>query len=128
MRRVDGMLLGIANALSIIPGLSRIGLSTTVSAAQGCSRKSALQWALLLGIPVLFLLCGFDIYDIIRWGTGIDEFKDIVLCFAAGLLAFIGSYTGIRLMRYLIQYSDFRIFAFYSWGASLFTFILYLTI
>ena len=42
--------------------------------------------------------------------------------------AFGGAFLAIRLMRVICANRNFGMFAFYCWGVSLFTFILYLTI
>jgi hypothetical protein len=46
----------------------------------------------------------------------------------ASLTAFVGSYLGITFIRFLAVKVGFSGFAYYSWGAALFAFILYLTI
>ena len=128
MSTIDGALLGIANALFIFPGISRIAISTTVSHARGVDRTNALNWALCLSIPALAFLIGFDIYDIISKGIGIVGFLDVIKCLLAAVSSYLGAYMSITFMRYISVHSGYYVFGYYSWGAALFAFILFLTI
>ena len=128
MSAADGILLGLANGLFILPGISRIAISTTVSHARGVERTSALNWALCLSIPALAFLIGFDIYSIIFAGTGVNAFVDVIKCLLAAASAYLGSYLSITVMRFISVHSGYYAFGYYSWGAALFAFILFLTI
>jgi undecaprenyl-diphosphatase len=50
----DGMLCGIAQALALIPGVSRSGATTTMALALGFSRTAAAEYAFLLAVPAVF--------------------------------------------------------------------------
>ncbi|MEO0943006.1 MAG: undecaprenyl-diphosphate phosphatase [Cyanobacteria bacterium J06642_12] len=54
----DGLLVGLAQALAIIPGVSRSGATITTGLFLGMKREMAARFAFLLGIPAL-TLAGF---------------------------------------------------------------------
>jgi undecaprenyl-diphosphatase len=50
----DGILFGLAQALALIPGVSRSGGTITAGLLMGYTRKSAARYAFLLAIPAVF--------------------------------------------------------------------------
>lgn len=128
MTRLDGVLMGLGSALAVIPGVSRMATTTTVLSARGADRSQALNWALLLSIPALAFYVGFDVYDIAVSGLAIASVRDVFVCVLGAAGTYCGAYGGILLMRFLAVNAGFSGFAYYSWGAALFTFIQFLTI
>ena len=81
---------------------------------------------LLMSIPAVALRCLFDIITMFSLGLGIASFLGFLGCLLAAIGAFCGAYLAISIMRYLTVRAGFSGFAYYSWGAALFAFILYL--
>lgn len=50
----DGILFGLAQALALIPGVSRSGGTITAGLAMGYTRQSAARYAFLLAVPAVF--------------------------------------------------------------------------
>jgi undecaprenyl-diphosphatase len=50
----DGILFGLAQALALIPGVSRSGGTITAGLAMGYTRKAAARYAFLLAVPAVF--------------------------------------------------------------------------
>lgn len=128
MSLFDSMLLGVSGALAAFPGLSRIGCTTSVAIARGASRQNALHWALLLSIPALVVLVGLDLLEIITFAGSIPFWQSFPTYILSALFAYVGGYLGIGIMKFLTVRVGFSGFAYYSWGAGLFTFLLYLTV
>ncbi|CAK6698586.1 undecaprenyl-diphosphate phosphatase [Synechococcus sp. CBW1107] len=55
VRPIDGLLVGIAQALAVIPGVSRSGSTLTASLFDGWQRAAAARFSFLLGIPAITL-------------------------------------------------------------------------
>jgi undecaprenyl-diphosphatase len=55
VRPLDGLLVGIAQALAVIPGVSRSGSTLTASLFDGWQRPAAARFSFLLGIPAITL-------------------------------------------------------------------------
>jgi undecaprenyl-diphosphatase len=58
-----GILIGIAQMLALIPGVSRSGATTTAGLALGYTRPAAARFAFLLAIPAVF---GSGLYELIH--------------------------------------------------------------
>ncbi len=65
VRGLDGLLVGLAQALALIPGVSRSGSTLTASLFDGWRRQDAARFSFLLGIPAITL-------------AGLVELKDAV--------------------------------------------------
>ena len=52
----------------------------------------------------------------------------LVCCLVAAIAAAVGTYFGVRVMRVLANHNGISDFAYYSFGAALFAFILYLMV
>ena len=71
----DVLVIGVAQALALIPGTSRSGITMTAGVFRGLSRKAAARFSFLLAIPVSVLAGGLDVVHLIThptalpWGT-----------------------------------------------------------
>lgn len=123
---LDSILIGLSGGLGVVPGLSRVGLSTSTGLLRGADKRYALDAALLLSIPALIVLLIIDFFGIFS-AAGVT-FLSVLSCFTAGITSFFSAFFGIYIMRFLAVRVGFSGFAYYSWGLSLFSFILYLMI
>ena len=128
MSPMDGILIGLGAALAMIPGISRIGAAVSVAGSRGAGKEHALRWALLLNLAALLVVVGYDFYAVITTGLSLISFATVICCLLAGVAAFSGAIAGIRIMEHLAFQIGFSGFAYYSWGAALFAFLIYLTI
>lgn len=124
---LDAMVVGLGGGLGIIPGLSRIGLSASVGMLRGSEKRYALDTALMLSVPALAVLLLIDFFAIFTTSAGLT-FLAVISCLTAGITSFLSACVGIYIMRFLAVRAGFSGFAYYSWGLSLFSFILYLMI
>lgn len=128
MSGLDSLLIGLSAALGMIPGISRMGMTTSTAQIRGADKQQALTWSLLLSIPVLLCLMGLDIYGIASIGTAAFGGAVLFRFILSAAAAYCGGYIAIQFMRFLAVKAGFSGFAYYSWGAALFAFILYMTI
>lgn len=126
MSRLDAIVVGIGNALTVVPGLSRTGISTSCSIARGASPQNAYKWSLLLGVPALAMLIMMDLIGVVTAGLGQMDFSFILQCIMCGCAAYLGATGGISLVKMVVHRSGIENFSYYCWGAALFTFILYM--
>ena len=124
---VEGLLIGIGGALGVVPGISSMGATTSILLLRGADRTFALNMALLLQMAVNAGMLVMDIVALWTLGIGVISFGGIVCCILAAAAAFAGVFLGIKAMRMLAVNIGFNIFAFYSLGVALFSFILFLT-
>lgn len=128
MSILDSYLIGLFSAFSAIPGLSGIGCSLSFSISRGADKRKALNWAALLCIPALLIDAVIDLFSIFSAaGAGYIHVNIFgYLLSAAG--AYLGGYCSILIVKLLTARNGISGFAYYSWGAALFSFMLYLTV
>lgn len=124
---VDSLLIGLGGALAVIPGISRVGTLHSVATMRGTDREYALQTALLLCIPALVVQLVFDGIIFFSALSGIT-FLTVICAVTACAVAAVSSYFSILFIRFLSVNAGFSGFAYYSWGAAMLAFILYLAI
>jgi undecaprenyl-diphosphatase len=62
----DGLLCGLAQALALIPGVSRSGATTTMGLLLGFSRPAAAEYAFLLAVPAVFASGLYELRNSLR--------------------------------------------------------------
>ncbi len=106
----DTVVIGFAQALALIPGVSRSGITLTAGLTRGFDRADAARFSFLLGIPLITLAGAKGVFDIIEASPDTHD----ILMLAAGMIS--ASITGFLaiwgLLRYLSQ-SSTRVFAIY---------------
>ena len=97
MRLKDAILVGLAQALALIPGTSRSGVTMTAARALGFHRAEAARFSFLLSIPAVAgagLLAALDLAEATR-----EMQRDAIV---AGILTFVAAFiTMAGLMRFL---------------------------
>ena len=93
----DGLLLGLAQSLALIPGVSRSGATTTMGLALGFTRTAAAEVAFLLAVPAVF---GSGLYELIHAvrEPGSAVFTGVETAVATGI-AFVVGLAVIALRR-----------------------------
>lgn len=124
---LDAVLMGLGAGAAMLPGISRIGVSASVCQLRGGDRQYALNTTLLLSIPAVMVSICLDIYLVLAFGMPFS-FMWLLHYLLSAFAAFLGAYFSIILMRFLAVKVGFSGFAFYCWGAALFSVILYLMI
>ena len=126
MSGLDGIVMGVAGALSVLPGISRTGMIASYATVRGADTESAADWAILLGIPAIIVAACLDIVGIFFGGLGALSASMVAGCVLSGLTAFCGGYLGISVLRLILNHVGYSKFAYYSIGTAMFSFILYL--
>ncbi|SDL56808.1 undecaprenyl-diphosphatase [Franzmannia pantelleriensis] len=62
----DALLIGGAQALALIPGTSRSGITITAALLLGMNREAAARFSFLMSIPVIVLAGGLEVFGLIR--------------------------------------------------------------
>lgn len=93
------LVIGVAQALALVPGTSRSGITMTAAMMLGLSRTAAARFSFLLSIPVIALAGGLQVFDLVTGEAAVDWNALLLGCAASGLAA----YLCIRLFLGLIE-------------------------
>lgn len=72
IRAKDVLIIGIAQALALIPGTSRSGATMTAALLLGFKRTAAARFSFLLSIPVIILAASLETYHLIHHQVAVD--------------------------------------------------------
>ncbi|MDX1442805.1 MAG: undecaprenyl-diphosphate phosphatase, partial [Gammaproteobacteria bacterium] len=92
LRWIDILVIGVAQALALIPGTSRSGITMTAGLLMGLDRVAAARFSFLLSIPVIILAGGLETVKLVQaqqsvaWGS----------LFSGALLSFMAAYSCIH--------------------------------
>ncbi|MGF1540223.1 MAG: undecaprenyl-diphosphate phosphatase [Pleurocapsa sp.] len=116
----DGIIIGLAQTLAIIPGVSRSGSTITASLFNNLDRATAARFSFLLGIPAITLAGLVELKELVDVGVAASGFIPLI----AGLISSaIFSYLAIAwLIKYLQKRSTW-VFVWYRLGFGLLIFI-----
>jgi len=105
----DAVLIGLAQALALIPGASRSGVTICMALFLGYKRESAARYSFLLSIPSVLGAGLFELKEVIKGGNNFDQISVIISTVAS----FISGLIAIEfLLRFLVNHRV-NIFAYY---------------
>jgi undecaprenyl-diphosphatase len=106
----DALLIGLSQALAIMPGVSRSGITMTTGLFLGFTRESAARFSFLLATPII---AGAGLYDLLKWLKHPPNQLTWAVGISGFLSALVFSYLAIHfLLRYLRRHT-FYPFAIY---------------
>ncbi|MGK7921649.1 MAG: undecaprenyl-diphosphate phosphatase [Trichodesmium sp.] len=109
----DGILMGVAQALALIPGVSRSGSTITGGLFMGLERATAARFSFLLGLPAITLAGLVELKSLLDEGFGSVGLLPTI----AGIIsAIIFSYIAIAWLIKYLQTQDTWIFVWYRLG------------
>ena len=104
IRTKDGFAIGFAQALALIPGVSRSGATITAGLFMGLDRPAAARFSFLLSVPAVVLSGLLELGTILSDDEG--EHTGLVALVVATLMAFVSGYLAIAwLLRFLSTHS-----------------------
>lgn len=104
----DGLLVGIAQALAIIPGTSRSGVTMTAARALGYSRVEAARFSFLLSIPAVAGAGVLIVPEIFAAGGGLA-----LEALIAGVLTFIAAFATMAFLMNFLKRASMLVFVIY---------------
>ena len=109
---IDAVLVGLAQAVAVFPGLTRSGSTITASLARGLNRESAAKFSFLMSIPTAFGALILRAGHIVSGRVLIDDLNFLNL--GAGFItAAVSGYLAINFMLSIVKKAKLKYFALY---------------
>lgn len=105
----DALIIGLMQAIAIIPGTSRSGITMTAALMLGLTREASSRFSFLLSIPTILMSGGLVTLDLIRDDAPVD-WQDMAI---GALLSFITAYLCIHYFLRFIERMGMLPFALY---------------
>lgn len=106
---VQSVTVGVVQALSVIPGVSRAMVTIFGGLGVGLSRENAVEFSFLLAVPTMVAATGLDLVKTHFLFTN----QEYVVLFLGFVGAFVSALFTIRYFIRFVQKHTFRFFAFY---------------
>lgn len=107
----DGVLIGFAQSLALIPGVSRSGATISAGLFLGLNRPAAARFSFLLAIPAVVASGLFQLYGILSGEEAVGEPIGNVI--VATLIAFVVGYAVIAWLLRYVSNNSYAIFVGY---------------
>jgi undecaprenyl-diphosphatase len=105
----DVLIIGCAQAVALIPGTSRSGITMTAGRMLGLKRAAAARYSFLLSIPVIVLAGSLEIIDLVRQRVP-PQWGEFLL---GAVLSAITAYLCIHFFLRYIQHASMLVFVVY---------------
>lgn len=113
LNHLDAVLIGVAQGIALIPGVSRSGVTITTGLLRKVDRQSAFTFSFLLFIPAV---AGAAILTAVETRNLAAADVDITAWFLGLAITVIVGYFSLKLLRRIILKGRFHLFAFYCWA------------
>jgi undecaprenyl-diphosphatase len=111
--------VGLAQAVAIVPGVSRSGATITAGRFLGLSREAAVKYSFMAALPIISGATVFGLRDV-TWGTLVSP------VWSLGLIAsFASSLWAIRFLTRYVKNNGFKLFMYYRFALAGLVVLLY---
>lgn len=115
----DALIVGLAQALAIFPGVSRSGATMTAGLALGLERDAAAKFSFLLSAPIIAgagLKSCLDLAKAV--GNGTIAQNELVIFPVGFAAAAVSGFVCVKLLMGFLKKHSTKVFAWYRWALS----------
>jgi undecaprenyl-diphosphatase len=112
----EALLVGIAQGVAVVPGLSRSGLTIAAALLLGIRRKQAFKFSFLLSVPAVAGALAWTVYR--EFGELAASNIGLIEVVAGAAAALVVGYMALKLLWRVLAKGKFHLFAFYCWVLS----------
>jgi undecaprenyl-diphosphatase len=105
----DVLIIGVAQAIALIPGTSRSGITITAALMLGLTRQSAARFSFLLSIPVIVLAGGLETLDYLK----VASVTDVNFLLMGAMISALSAYACIHFFLKLLEKISMMPFVIY---------------
>ena len=118
----SAIIIGISQAIAILPGISRSGATISTSVLLGIDKEKSARFSFLMVVPLIFGKMAKDIFSG-EISTHDTQFLPLVIGF---VFAFITGIVACKWMIKLVKNSQLKYFAYYCFAVGIVTILLFL--
>jgi undecaprenyl-diphosphatase len=107
---VESQLVGLAQAVALIPGSSRSGTTMTAAMLVGLTREAAARFSFLLGIPAIGAAGVFELRELLKHGVSDAGLSSLIV---GTLAAVVSGYLAIDLLLKYLRRNTMYVFIWY---------------
>jgi len=120
----NAFVIGLFQAVSMIPGVSRSAATIVGGLTQKLNRKSAVEFSFFLAVPTMFIATGYKLLQYYKQGDGFHG-QEIGLLLIGNVVAFCVAMVAIKFLITYLQKHGFRVFGIYRILAAIAIYLLH---
>ncbi|MEW6522135.1 MAG: undecaprenyl-diphosphate phosphatase [Bacillota bacterium] len=109
------LVIGVAQAVALVPGISRSGSTITAGLWMGLQRQAAAEFSFLLSIPAVAGALFLDIKELVQSPAGVEG----VALWLGAMSAAVSGYFAIRVLLRFLRTGRYYLFAYYVWAVGI---------
>jgi len=119
---LDSLLIGLAQGVTIIPGISRSGVTVATGLLRRVDKAIAFKYSFLLSVPAVLGATVMESRELVVGNV------DMVPLFLGTIISMIVGYVSLKLLQKIVMREKFHLFAYYCWtvGLAIILFTIYL--
>jgi undecaprenyl-diphosphatase len=121
--KTDALIVGLAQAVAIIPGVSRSGATIIAGILRGIRKEVIIEYTFLLALPTLGTAVAYDAYKSINLLTSLENYSSL---FYGILVSFLTAFFTLYFIKKHIKNISLTAFGFYRIALSLIILSVYL--
>ena len=114
---LDALLVGCAQAVGTLPGISRAGITISAGMLRGFDRSFAVRFSFLMSLPAVLGANILEVADAVQTG-GVDTSR-LPMYLVGMVVSGVVGYFAIRLVNLLANKGKFGAFAYYCWAVGI---------
>ncbi|WP_235295884.1 undecaprenyl-diphosphate phosphatase [Portibacter marinus] len=118
----NALVVGIAQAIAILPGISRSGATISTSVLLGLDRETAARFSFLMVLPLIFGKIAKDLLD----GSFSANAANMAELGIGFLSAFVTGLFACTLMIKIVRKSQLKYFSYYCFAVAIISLLIYL--
>lgn len=107
----ESIMVGLAQALAVVPGVSRAGAVMVAMMVLGYKREESVKYSFLLSVPTIIAASVFDLYKSRQ--TLVGNFSNVWLLAVGFLVSFFVAYVVIRWFIGFVRKNTLELFGYY---------------
>ena len=113
MNFFDSLLIGFAQALTIIPGISRSGITVATGLLRKIDKDIAFRYSFLMSVPAIL---GATLFEVKDFTIGNEN---LVILLLGTIASMIIGYASLKFLQKVIMNQKIHLFAYYCWSVGI---------
>ncbi len=116
---LDSFLIGVAQGIAIIPGISRSGLTIATGLLRRVEKERAFTYSFLLSVPAVIGAAISELAHVCTSNELVIDGVDLATMLFGVVVSMIIGYVSLKLLQKLVMREKFHLFAYYCWIAGI---------
>ena len=106
----DSLLVGLAQGVALIPGISRSGITVSTGLLRKIAKANAFRYSFLLSVPAVLGATVVESIDIVLGNI------DIAPLLLGAIISMLIGYFSLKMLQRIVMKEKFHLFAYYCWA------------